>query len=477
MINVSALLLMLFLSGSARMTQPAPGQESPVRLSETYELANIILALTDYGKTDPWEVSQQSTYYQEVRNHFDRYSNHPLLAKVNYSRQQWESYLSFRTDAYGFAFDSLNHLVRRVDFRANRGFNPFEENLTLVEDFVKLTGFRGFYRDHLPYYQGLAKAYLTSQRYPEMLHFLETELGKQADISAYAIVLSPLVGRMNCHRTVAGVGTDFSTLPDFVLGGKTVRAVSEEEVASGTHMLFTELDHAFVNPLTEQHRSLVEANFANSYWDSGSGYEKDSLATFNEYMTWAVYTLYVEQYFPTVAAKVSQDWALQNETRGFYASSLFNQELATLYHQRKSGQPLKDIYPAFIERLGLQQATLSKPFIKACNLADQTIHDTTASFVIQFSEAMYPLSSLEVIRVVEGQGEIREDRVVLTAHENNLAWSAKGKVVRFKLTLVNETLTRLVFNSPGRTSSTLRSLKGIDLAPYSQIKTKVKSRN
>jgi hypothetical protein len=477
MINVSAFLLMLFLSGSCRMTQPAPGQESPVRLSETYELANIILALTDYGKTDSWEVSQHSAYYQEVRDYFDRYNNHPLLTKVNYSRQQWESYLSFRTDAYGFTFDRSNQLVRRVDFTTNRGFNPFEENLNLVEDFVKVTGFRGFYRDHIPYYQGLARAYLTSQRYPEMLHFLETELGKHANISAYAIVLSPLVGRMNCHRTVAGVGTDFITLPDFLLTGKAVQTVSEEEVASGTHMLFTELDHAFVNPLTDQYRSLVQANFANSRWDSGSGYEKDSLATFNEYMTWAVYNLFIEHYFPAVAAKVSQDWALQNETRGFYASALFNQELATFYHQRKPGQTLNDIYPAFIKRLGVRQSTLSKPFIKACNLADQTILDTTASFVIEFSEPMSPLSSLEVIRAVGEPGKTRQDRVVLTVQENSLVWSANGRVVSFKLKLVNETLNRLLFNYPWKTSSILRSLKDVDLAPYSQIKTRVKTKN
>lgn len=472
---------MLFLSGSSLMGQDRAGLDradkaSPVRLSETYELANIILALTDYGKTDPWEVSQQSTYYREVRAYFDRYSNHPLLTKVNYSRQQWESFLSFRTDAYAFAFDSANHVVRRISFKANQGFNPFEENLNLVEDFANVTGFRQFYRDHLPYYRGLASAYLSSQRYPEMRHFLETEFGKQPNMSAYAIVMSPLVGRMNCHRMVAGVGTDFSTLPTFLLTGKAGQATSEEEVASGTHMLFTELDHAFVNPLTDHYRSLVEANFATSQWDSGSGYQRDSLATFNEYMTWAVYDLYVQHYFPAVAAKISTDWTLQNETHGFYASALFNQELATLYHGRKPGQTLKDIYPAFVKQLGLRQASLSKPFIQACNLADKTISDTTAIFIIHFSEAMNQLASFDVIRTVEAHGKTRQEWFVLTVQANDLAWSENGRVVRFKLTLVKEALNRLLFNYPWKTSATLKSLKGIDLAPYTQIKTTVKSK-
>lgn len=475
MIKLSALLIMLFSSASCLIGQGVADRDSPVRLSETYELANIILALTHYGKTDPWEVAQQSAYYGEVRAYFDRYSRHPLLARVNYSRQQWENYLSFRTDAIAFAFDSANHLIRRISFRANSEFNPFEENLNLVEDFVNVTGFREFYRQHFPYYQDLAHSYLVSQRYPDMLRFLEKELGKRRDILSYAIVLSPLVGRMNCHRMVAGVGTDFVTLPDFLLTGKAVQVASEEEIASGTHMLFTELDHAFVNPLTDQHRALVRANFANGQWDSGSGYEKDSLATFNEYMTWAVYDLYVRQYFPAVASKVSTDWRLQNDTRGFYASALFNRELTIVYQHRKLGQTLRDVYPVFIKRLGSLKPLLHKPFIKACNLAGKTIHDTTATVVIHFSESMNPLPALDIIRAVDERGKRRQDQLIISHQANGLTWSGKGSVVRFTVNLVNNALNDLILNYPWKTLTPLRSRRGIDLMPYSRIRMTVSS--
>ena len=355
--KLSATFAMLFLGYFPLFSQA----NSPVRLSETYELANIILALTDYGKTDPWEVSQSSDYYREVRQYFDPYSQHPLLAKVNYSRKEWENYLSFRTDSYAFAFDANNRLVRTVPFSANKGFNPFEEQLALIEDFAKTSRFRTFYQRHLPYFQGIASSYLASQRYPEMRQFLEEELGKQPHLTSYAIVFSPLVGRMNCHRVVQGVGTDFITLPDFILSGKTVQAASEEEIASGTHMLFTELDHAFVNPLSAKYQNLIKANFSNQVWDKGSGYETDSLATFNEYMTWGIYDLYVQRFFPTVAEKVSLAWAKQNATRGFHASVLFNEELSKMYRRRKRGQTIADLYPAFIKHLGQLQTTLAQP--------------------------------------------------------------------------------------------------------------------
>ncbi|WP_259015605.1 DUF4932 domain-containing protein [Emticicia fluvialis] len=473
--KLSAIFLMLFFSVQASMGQILSEPDSPVRLSETYELANIILALTDYGKSDPWEVSQQSGYYQQVRSHFDRFGNHPLLTKVNYSRQQWENYLSFRTDAYAFSFDAVNHLVRKFPMVTNKGFNPFEENLQQIEDFVNVSGFRQFYKAHASYYQELATAYLASQHYPAMLGFLEKELGKHAVGSTYAMVMSPLVGRMNCHRRVNGIETDFITLPDFLLTGKAIKEASQEEIASGTHMLFTELDHAFVNPLSEKYRSLIKAHFDNQLWDAGSGYEKDTLATFNEYMTWAVYDIFVEQYFPSVATKVSLDWTMQNETRGFYASALFTKELKTLYHNRKPKQTLKDIYATFIKRTGLLKTSLTKPMIQECDLNNKTIHDTTATFVIRFSEPMHQASSFTVVRVIEQNGEVKAEQVTVNSANNNLAWSDNGIVVSFRLGLVNDTVNHLVLNYPWKTITPLQSIHGINLAPFSHIKTTVAS--
>ncbi len=294
----------------------------------------------------------------------------------------------------------------------------------------------------------------------------------------YAIVLSPLVGRMNCHREVAGVGTDFITLPGFLLDGKAVDQTTTAEIASGTHMLFTELDHAFVNPLTDQYRDLLKENFDAGLWDSGSGYDRDSVGTFNEYMTWAVYDLYLQTCFPGVAAQVSQDWALQNETRGFFASSVFNRELTRMYDARRPNQTIKDICPAFIRRLGALQPTLSKPLIDSCNLDNQTIADTVGSFDIYFSEPMQSPDSLDLVRVVEQEGKIvRKERLLLTSEANALVWTNNGKSLHFHLPLVKGSLIKLIFNYPWKTSSVLRSRRGVDLSPYSLIKTTVLPEN
>lgn len=473
----SAVITILFWVGfgSRVVAQSGP---SPVRLSETYELANIILALTDYGKTDPWEVAQHSAYYNDVRAHFAPYAHHPLLTAVNYSREKWESYLSFRTDAYAFSFDANDRLVRTTDFQANKGFNPFEEQLSLINDFVRITGFRQFYRAHLPYYQRLAADYLASQGYDEMRNFLERELGKRTELTAYAIVLSPLVGRMNCHRTVAGVGTDFITLPDFLLDGRAVNKATRAEIASGGHMLFTELDHAFVNPVTAQNRALLAANFTASRWDTGSGYERDSAGVFNEYMTWAVYDLYLQAHFPDVSTTVSQDWALQNATRGFFASSVFSRELARLYNTRRPGQTLRDLYPAFIQRLGALDSALSQPIIVHGNLDKQTIADTVATLIIRFSEPMAADTSLDLIRASEQAGTvIRQERVTLTPATSGLRWTDGGTTLHVRVRLTADAMNHLVFNYPWRTRMVFRSQNGVDLKPYSRISTRVSAGN
>ncbi len=464
--NLSAAFLLLLSLHSCCITQARPKTKHPVHLSETYELANIILALTDYGKADAWEVYQHSEYYQEVRNYFDKYSQHPLIMQVNYSRAQWENYLSFRTDAYAFSFTNAGTIKRIRNFYTNKGFNPFEDKLDLVDDFVKVSGFRKFYRQHLSYYHKLASAYLQSQHYPEMLGFLIKEFGRQQDTSTYGIVISPLVGRMNCHRLVAGVQTDFISLPEFLLDGKAVNKATEVEIATGIHMLFTELDHGFVNSLTWQYRHLLEKNFTAAKWDTGSGYDKDSVSTFNEYMTWAVYNVFVQQYFPNVAAKVSANWAMQNETRGFYASTLFNQELIDLYNHRSSGQTLKSLYPAFINRISTLNGLLSEPVITTFNLNGRSITETSATFEIRFSEPMSKVDTLDIIRILQNDGKYEFKKFEVS----QLFWSDQDKALMFQMSVTPGQLNQIILNYPWRATRLLKSKNGVNLKPYTVLK-------
>jgi hypothetical protein len=472
---LTGLLLLLGFSVSA---QHAATQTAPIRItgSETYELANIILALTPYGQQDPSEVAKNSHYYQEVRTQFAPYAQHPLLVQVNYSRKEWDKYLSFRTDAYAFAFSEQGQLSRQFPFYAQGPSHPFDENLALITDFVQTSGFRAFYQRHQPYYDSLTVAYKASQRLPEVLSFLGTELGNARPDAQYAIVFSPLVGRMNCHRTVNQVATDFISLPEFLLNRTAAKAPSVTDIASGIHLLFTEMDHGFVNPVTDQYAAQVTAAFTPTKWDSGSGYEKDPFGTFNEYMTWAVYDLFVYQYFPQIAPQVCQDWGMQNESRGFFASNLFNDKLRDLYAHRKKGQTLRDLYPALLKWCAQTQLQLSLPTIAHCSLQDATL--TTglrAHYEVTFSEPMQETPTVDIFHIAKTEPQKRE-RVALTQATHNLRWSDHGQKLAFDLELANNCKNQVMFNVPWNTELALKSKKGVDIKIYgSSISTEVKA--
>ncbi|GAB3635276.1 hypothetical protein GCM10027422_08660 [Hymenobacter arcticus] len=452
----------------------SPAEPVAVRFPEAYELSNIILALTPYGQSDQFEVYKNSRYYREMRGYFAPYTQHPLLQQANYSRKEWDKYLAFRTDAYAYGFDGQGQLVRQFAFNAQGDVRPFDELLPQVSDFARVSGFRDFYRRHRPYYDSLAVAYRQSQHLPDALAFLTAELGPGPTAGQYAVVLSPLVYRMNCHREVQHVPTDFSMVPEYLLSGDLQKQPSPADVLSGIHALFTETDHGFVNPATSAHGAQVRAAFEVKKWDAGSGYEKGDFDTFNEYMTWAVYDLFAYRYFPQQAPLVCQNWALQNESRGFVASRLFSEKLRQLYAKRKQGQTVRDLYLALLAWCRRVQPTLVQPAIAGCPLQNATLTTgTRAHYDITFTEPLRELASFDVMLKTDAPGS-KSQRIVLTRPANNLTWGEQGKKVSFDLELTNNCRNTLSLNQAWFTETVLCTPQGVDLPVYtSVIKTDV----
>ena len=476
------LIALLFLAapaaGGAQPSSAPPSEPVAVHFSEAYELANIILALTPYGQSDLFEVYKNSRYYREMRAYFAPAMQHPLLQQANYSRKQWDKYLAFRTDAYAFGFNAQQQLVREFAFHAQGATQPFDSLLAQVNDFARVSEFRAFYRRHQPYYDSLAVAYRQSQHLPEVLDFLTAELGptqSAARTSHYAVVLSPLVYRMNCHRDVQHVPTDFAMVPEYLLSGDLRQQPSPAAVLTSIHALFTETDHGFVNPVTSAHGAQVRASFDVKKWDTGSGYDTGEYDTFNEYMTWGVYDLFAYRYFAAQAPLVCQNWAMQNESRGFLASRLFNDQLRALYAKRKKGQTVRDLYPALLAWCRQVQPGLARPAIASCPLQGATLTASRrAHYDITFTGPLREVASFDVLLKTDQPGS-RAQRVVLTRAANNLAWSEQGRRVSFDLELENNCRSTVSLNQAWFTEVPLSSPQGVDLAVYeSTIKTDVR---
>ncbi|WP_133145909.1 hypothetical protein [Myroides marinus] len=442
-------------------------QTVQIKIPETYELSNIILALTKYGIEDKWEVQKNTAYYQDVLKHFNPVKNHPLLDCVNYSREKWEDYLSFRTDAVAFSFDDKGKLKRDFDFYTNLGHDPFDKNLELINDFVEKSRFREFYNQQQAkgFYSRIINNYEEYNFMKESLTFLDTRIGQitteEDKDKIYRIYLSPLVNRMNCHRDISkNIVADFpSATEDFING--VVSEDNLEERLNSNHLIFTEKDHEYINPITFRNLQLVTDNFNTKYWDNNSGY--NTFNSFNEYMTWAVYDLFLEEYFPQQAAKHSINWQYQNAERGFFAQNLFSEKVKELYKKNKD-KDFEQIYLPLLQWAKSIEENVTLPTL--VNVDTKNFVKTNPNNIqLEFSEPMDSDHhfSLEIMEFKDNRSTNNKKHVEIT----NPKWSTDKKVVTFSIdTDYNE--FALIFNWWGIDKPIL-SKRGIFLAPRSYI--------
>ena len=305
-----------------------------IELTESYELGNILLALTHYGRTDPNDVQKVSPYYNEIITYFEPVKNHPLLDSINYSRKDWEKFLGFRTDTYAFSFDQNGNLKRDYPFNS---FGPEEvdRNLKLINDFVKKSNYRKFYNEHKKFYNQLMSNYKEYYYIDKSFSFLDqfAPNPKVESNSNYVIAISPLVGGQNCHRDIDSLTTvDFPNIGEDLILGKMNDNISGR--ITDNHSIFTEMDHGYVNPISEKYSELINKNFDLKKWDKESGYS--GINSFNEYMTWAVYDIFIRDNFPKEKTdSISTFYWKLNATRGFIAQNLFSKKLLELHKKNK----------------------------------------------------------------------------------------------------------------------------------------------
>lgn len=445
----------------------AQAQENVIiELPETYELSNVILALTKYGQSDKWEVQKNTRYYQEVLTYFEPVKNHPLLDSVNYSRAKWDYYLSFRTDGYAFAFDAAGKLKRSSDFYSMGELKPFDTHLALINDFVAKSNFRQFYQQHKAFYDNIIKNYQDYYFVDQSYKFLNERIGKPANFSnqqKYYVVLSPLVYRMNCHRDIDdNTVADFpSASEDFING---VASSNSNSRVVQNHSIFTEMDHGYINPISDKYEKLITQFFDTKKWDMESGYEGTSV--FNEYMTWAVYDLFVKEYFPSTADSIAIQWQYQNASRGFCAQNLFAKKVAELY-QKQGKKNFESIYPPLLKWCKSVEDRITQPTL--LNIDDQNFVKIDPNHIeLNFSKAMNTQTPIDVQIIEYKNKQATGQKKIVEPKE--IKWSNQGKTLHFKIDTTFDELI-LVFNWWGN-GKPLISKNGIFLAPQSTVALK-----
>ena len=430
-----------------------------IETSESYELGNIILALSKYGRTDRWDVQKVSPYYDEVINYFEPVKNHPLLDSVNYSRQKWKYFLGFRTDIYAFSFDGNGKLKRDYLFNS---FGPVEvdKNLDLINDFVQKSNYRQFFTDHVKFYNSLIKNYKEYYFLDRTKLFLDKIAKKPNVPEKYIVAISPLVGGQNCHRNIDSLTTvDFPNISKDLIMGNMENKLSRRVVEN--HSIFTEMDHGYINPISDKYADLIVKNFDNKKWNKQSGYP--GIATFNEYMTWAVYDLFIKENFPTYADSISLQWQYQNSSRGFLAQNLFSKKVSELQSKNKK-KNIANIYKPLLKWSKEIENKITQPLILNMDM-ENFVKCDFSKVILEFSETMDTSKPFKIV-VFEFKQEKQTGRDSVFEISNG-KWSNDGKRVTFNLETDFNELSG-VFNWWGN-DKPLLSKNGIMLKPQSYI--------
>lgn len=415
-------------------SKPVADELISIEYPEVYELANIVLALTEYGITDKWQVRKDFAYYEEMRKYFEPYLDHPLLDSVSFSGKRWQEFLSYRTDSYAFEMDEQYRLKRKNDFQSFE-IQTFDKYKSLTEDFARTSNFRTFFQTHGAYQEQIIRRYREEYLLTEMKDFLTKEFGDYFGNKKYSIVISPFVYAQNLHRDIDTTWTaDFPTVAKPIIDGTSFE--NQEDKSTELHTLFTEMDHGYVNPTTDQHD--VAAGFDEKLWEDESGYADSGNAVFNEYMTWAVFDIFNSIYFPEFAEKVNLNWHFQNDTRGFIYSDLFASKLKELYNKYKGQKKIKDLYPEMLKWTKEIEPTLSQPSLVLDS--DTLFISTVANKIqIQFSEPMKKVENVDMVLYYSQW----EKEVVNVYH---LKWNESGKSVSFEIDLPQKEAYYLLFN-------------------------------
>jgi hypothetical protein len=185
-----------------------------------------------------------------------------------------------------------------------------------------------------------------------MVVWLEREFGRRYD--QYNVILSPLV-----------YGSHSAQLQRTRLGEEVLAFVSGPDVDGGAahspgvrrgfvqRIVFTELDHMFVNPVSDRFKSEIERAFRDrARWTTDrSSFYTSPLNVFNEYMTWSAFFMFADgrlpaQDFDRVLELTTQQ---MGGPRGFIRFREFNSFAMQLWRSRAPGTRVVDLYPAILQ--------------------------------------------------------------------------------------------------------------------------------
>jgi hypothetical protein len=296
---------------------------------------------------------------------------HPIFKSLDFTDSLYGSkYYEFRENSFAFNFQSPDPSSGNTKLLFNGPYyytfgdeladsSLFGKLKPLVEDFAKKSRFRTFYKSNTDYYRNEIQRQKKLLPVKQMWDWLEKQFPDRK-YQTYKIVFSPLIGGSHSTQNYATPykGKWFNEIVMFICGTgrydsiQTITEQQKEGLMSG--VVFTEIDHNYVNPVTNKYTKLVDSIFSKrNIWAKkgpNSDFYTEPVSVFNEYMTHALFCLYVTDTYdkPTADYIIDNRERLMVERRNFILFKEFNKELIRLRQENK-GLHVVDLYPLLLE--------------------------------------------------------------------------------------------------------------------------------
>ena len=322
-----------------------------IEIPDVYELAHVVMAVKYQNSNNNYFIRKNTSYFEELLIYFNQYKDSEIFEKFSYSETDFSENYAFRSNSYAYTLDN-NYISSKGIYPKIWSPDIFKSLKNDVESFALKSDFNDFYLSHLDFYQSQISLYDSLIPINDIWQWLEEQFSSRYD--CYKILISPLT--TGSHNTNRFEVPEYKETIMFVSGlNKETNSLDTANIALNIRYVFTEIDHNYVNPVSDKYSNEITISMSNlRTWKSENqinGLYDNAYKIFNEYMTWAVYDLYISEKYPgNTFENIRQTTISKMEnSRGFIKFQEFEDYLISLYRNRTDTEKIEDFYPQLLQ--------------------------------------------------------------------------------------------------------------------------------
>lgn len=304
------------LAVSIGVAQPSVEVDIP----EVQELVLAVYALSLQDCPEYHSIDTTTHYYQQTMQWFKAATDEEWVRR--FGRKMKRKFYHFRMDACNYQM-SANGQITAAQQPSHLSWgrkDVLKKYIPKLEEWGLENGFWGFYQSQRKYFDSLLWIANTDMAYQRQLNWL-VQRGSFYPRNVRVFFSPYSRGRHCTHQYEHDGCIDIAV---FTSAPYTSVIAEDKQLYTILYqrMFFTEFDHHWVRTETFRLSSEVRRVFwPISDWAAAEvrRYYRTSLDVFDEYMTWALFLLFVKDEYGTgIFEKVSERVYIQMQNRGFF---------------------------------------------------------------------------------------------------------------------------------------------------------------